>query len=135
MHEDQREPADIVRVALMQYAPIEEDEADEALDALDQLVAERDRLREALRRHSEDPLIVRTEGREWCTSCGQRHPCSADHALSTQEPRRQVITHERTDTPRETCPTCDHYEPQLLVDWLGRVTETRCYDRYHRSRP
>jgi hypothetical protein len=40
------DPADIVREALMQYVPIEEDEADDALDALDQLVAENERLRE-----------------------------------------------------------------------------------------
>jgi hypothetical protein len=50
------DPADIVRVALMQYVPIEEDEADDALDALDQLVdaahwlsQERERLREKLK--------------------------------------------------------------------------------------
>jgi hypothetical protein len=63
------DPADIVRVALMQYVPIEEDEADDALDALDQLVAERDRLREALREretatqsreyHAVDPRMCR----------------------------------------------------------------------------
>jgi hypothetical protein len=66
------DPADIVREVILQYVPIEEDEADDALDALDQLVAENRRLREALEdiaRHavpSSAVLIARTALSEDC---------------------------------------------------------------------
>ena len=45
------------------------------------LRAEVERLREALAKHTADPLNVVTEDEVWCQGCGEKHPCSGDRAL------------------------------------------------------